>query len=461
MKKSSRKMHKPSSGSNRSSRISLDDAMQLALSVHQGGQPQLAAQHYAAILQVAPDHPDALHYLGVAHHQMGQREDAIRLIGRALEIVPGYVDARNNLGNVQKESGHFADAEQSYRRVIEARPDFALAHNNLGVVLKELGRNDDAIAAYRQAVALAPQFVQGWVNLGNVLKKTAQYDDALTAYRTAILLKPGNIDAMRGLARSLVAFGRDAEALEVYRQWQKLEPDNPIVAHHIAACAGAATPQRASDAYVQSTFDRFAASFDDVLARLEYRAPALCGELVARLLGPAPAQRQDGLAVLDAGCGTGLCGPVLRPYARSLQGVDLSAGMLAKAAGRAVYDVLDEAELTAWLAARPGSWDLIVSADTLCYFGALEAAIAAAAGALRAGGHLVFPVERTLEQDAAASPGFQLHGHGRYSHTEAYVRQVLADAGLEALHLDPVELRKEAAKPAFGLRVGARKAADH
>jgi predicted TPR repeat methyltransferase len=443
-------MHKPTSN-----RISLDDAMQLALSVHQGGQPQLAAQHYQAILQVAPDHPDALHYLGVASHQMGQREDAIRLIGRALEIVPGYIDARNNLGNVQKESGRFADAEQSYRRVIEARPDFALAHNNLGVVLKELGRTDDAIAAYRQAVALAPQFVQGWINLGNVLKKTAQYDDALTAYRTAILLKPDNVEAMHGLARSLIAFGRDGEALEVYRQWQKLEPDNPIVAHQIAACAGAAAPQRASDAYVQKTFDRFAGSFDDVLAKLEYRAPALCGELVARLLGPAPASPSDGLAVLDAGCGTGLCGPILRPYSRSLQGVDLSAGMLAKAADRAVYDVLDEAELTAWLAARPATWDLIVSADTLCYFGALDEAITAAAAALRQDGHLVFTVERTF--DEAAAPTFQLHGHGRYSHTEAYVRQVLASAGLAALQVDQVELRKEATKPVWGLLVGARK----
>ncbi len=210
---------------------------------------------------------------------------------------------------------------------------------------------------------------------------------------------------------------------------------------------------------MQTTFDRFAASFDDVLTRLEYRAPALCGELVGRLLGPAPAQRQDGLAVLDAGCGTGLCGPILRPYARSLQGVDLSTGMLARAAGRAIYDVLDEAELGAWLAARPAAWDLIVSADTLCYFGALDQAIAAAAGALRENGHLVFTVERTLEQDAAASPAFHLHAHGRYSHTEAYVRQVLADAGLETLQLDHVELRKEATKPVLGLLLGARKGA--
>jgi predicted TPR repeat methyltransferase len=444
-------------------RISLDEAMRMAIAFHQDGQPKVAAQHYDAILQVMPDHPDALHYLGVARFQMGQRDDAIRLIGRALEIVPGYVDARNNLGNMQKESGHFAAAEQSYRHVIAARPDFALAHNNLGVVLKELGRLDDATAAYRQAVALAPEFVQGWINLGNVLKKVESYDEALTAYRTAILLQPDSVEAMRGLARSLVAFHREAEALQVYQQWQKLEPDNPYVAHHIAACSGAAAPQRASDAYVQQVFDRFAGSFDDVLAKLEYRAPALCGDLVERLLGappPQPQLPQQGLRVLDAGCGTGLCGPILRPYARRLEGVDLSAGMLTKAAVRGDYDALDEAELTAWLAARPATWDLIVSADTLCYFGALDQVLDAAAGALDTGGHLVFTVEQTPaahDTQPARAPGFLLHGHGRYSHTEAYVRAMLDAAGLEVLRLDPVDLRKEAGVAVRGLLAGARK----
>ena len=40
--------------------------------------------------------------------------------------------------------------------------------------------------------------------------------------------------------------------------------------------------------------------------------------------------------VLDAGCGTGLCGPGLRGRAGRLVGVDLSPEMLKRAAGRGV-----------------------------------------------------------------------------------------------------------------------------
>ena len=53
--------------------------------------------------------------------------------------------------------------------------------------------------------------------------------------------------------------------------------------------------------------------------------------------------------MLDAGCGTGLCGPLIAPYARRLVGVDLSERMLAQARARDVYDELVKGELTAYL----------------------------------------------------------------------------------------------------------------
>jgi predicted TPR repeat methyltransferase len=55
------------------------------------------------------------------------------------------------------------------------------------------------------------------------------------------------------------------------------------------------------------------------------------------------------LDVLDAGCGTGLCGAIVAPYARRLVGVDLSEGMLVHATSKNVYDSLIKAELTEYL----------------------------------------------------------------------------------------------------------------
>src|SRR6202012_4484032 len=105
---------------------------------------------------------------------------------------------------------------------------------------------------------------------------------------------------------------------------------------------------------------------------LKYEAPQL---LHAALQRPGQLPRESGLRILDLGCGTGLCGPLLRPWAARLVGVDLSPKMLSKAAARGVYDQLNCAELTQWLAEEAQPFDVIVCADVLCYFGDLAQAL--------------------------------------------------------------------------------------
>src|SRR5207248_233908 len=76
------------------------------------------------------------------------------------------------------------------------------------------------------------------------------------------------------------------------------------------------------------------------------------------------------LDVLDLGCGTGLCGALLRRWARTLVGVDLSPGMLEKARERGCYDRLEQGDLVAVMRTMPArSFDLIVATDVLIYIG--------------------------------------------------------------------------------------------
>jgi predicted TPR repeat methyltransferase len=157
--------------------------------------------------------------------------------------------------------------------------------------------------------------------------------------------------------------------------------------------------------------------------------------------------------VLDAGCGTGLCGPSLRPYASELTGVDLSPRMLDHARARGLYDRLEQGELSAWLADCVARFDLIVSADTLCYFGGLQPILAAARGASRPGGWLVFTVEA---RDEPALAGYQLRYHGRYAHDRAALERWLGAAGWQAVDLTSVVLRQESGRPVAGWLASAQ-----
>jgi len=430
--------------------VALGDALTLALSFHQRRQPEQAAKIYGKILEVVPDHAAALHYLGVALHQLGRSDEGARLIERSIAIDSSDAGAHANLGNVFKERGDLDRAASSYEQALALAPDDAATLNNLGTVYKGRRRFEDAVALYRRALALEPDRADARHNLGNALVLMGRPEEALDEFQHAIRLLPYGVDSYRRLGQILCSLGRVEQATETFRKWAEIHPADPEARHYLSACTGEGVPLRASDDYVRKTFDRFAASFDEVLERLEYQAPAIAGEMVDELLG-AP---HGNLDVLDAGCGTGLMGARLRPHARKLAGVDLSPRMLAGAEGRKVYDELTVAELTAYLKANARSFDLVVSVDTLIYFGDLAPVAEGLANAMRAGGHALFTLE--LAPDEKAPSGFVLNPHGRYAHTDAYVRRTLAQAGLEPRDLREVELRLEAGKRVKGLAVLAR-----
>ncbi len=420
-------------------------------SVHEArGEADAAEEAYRRAHAAAPDSAVIAFNLGRLLHLAGRTAEAEPLYRRAITLDPALAGAHFNLGRLLQESDREPEAIDVLERTVSLEPDAAAPRGLLGDALFGQRRLLEALAAYRAAAALAPQDGEPVFDVARTLESLARNDEAVECYRRSLELAPDADAAREGLARALYAAGRAAEALESLRAWQAHAPGSAMAAHLLAALGGAEPPARASDEYVRGTFDRFAGDFDRTLARLGYRAPELCAAaLAAAAGGPAGA-----LAVLDAGCGTGLCGPLLRPFARRLEGVDLSPGMLERARARSLYDALEEAELTAHLAAHPGRWDAIVSADTLCYLGALEAPLAAAHAALAPGGWLVATLEHREEAGT-----FRLEEHGRYAHAEGYVREALASAGFGAVTLARETLRMEGGAPVAGLVVTARRAA--
>jgi predicted TPR repeat methyltransferase len=428
--------------------VSLEEAMAMAILYQKNGQLADAEEVYRQILEKAPDDPDVLHYSGVLAHQQGRSDEAVALIERSLDLEPNQADCHSNLGIIFKAQGRLDDAIAAYERAIALNPEHANAHSNLGVLLKAQGRIAEAEAAYRTAIRLNPGHIDAYHNLGVLLAAQKRTQEAVVCYCKVTTLSPKHPEARRLLALAHCTLGETDKAVEIFKQWLEEEPGNPVPRHMLAACSGRDVPPRAPDAFVEKVFDEFAGSFDAKLAMLSYRAPAL----VAAMLADSGIEADKSLDVLDAGCGTGLCGPLVAPYARRLTGVDLSGGMLAQAREKRIYDELVKDELTAYLRSRRSAFDVIVSADTLVYFGALREVMTAAAGALRPGGLFLFTVEEA--NDPGLSADVCIRHHGRYAHTRVYIERVLADAGLRA-DIVRAELRMESGAPVAGLAVRA------
>ncbi len=434
--------------------LPLADALQVAVDDLRHSRLPEAERALLAVLKRDPQQFDALHFLGVLRHQQGRSDEGAALITQALQQQPEHAGAWTNLGNVRLASGNTEAAVEAWQRSIVAaagQPEAASPLCNLAGVYRKDGRVVEAEAACRQSLAAAPDFAEAWYSLSRLLMERGEIHEGLLANSRAIALWPQHLQAREQVIRALVMLGERERAAGLYREWLADEPDNPVVQHQLAACLGQAAPERASDAYVQQVFDHFAESFDAKLEALHYRAPALVAQALADAVGPAKHQ----LDIVDAGCGTGLCGPLLAPWARRLAGCDLSLGMLRRAQPRGCYSVLHQAELMHYLQTQPSRYDAVVSADTLCYFGDLHAALAAAYTALRPGGWLVFSVE-ALPEDAEQP--HRLQANGRYAHAEAHVLAALEHSGFGRVRITSDTLRSEAARPVNGWLVTANKA---
>ena len=348
-------------------------------------------------------------------------------------------------------------------KAILSRPEDISLSLAMGEFLLGQERNQDAAAVYRDILDRDPDHSVALYKLGNVLYLYPAFqDEGIELLQRAIAIDPSVIDAYRPLAWSLDHQSRRAEATEVLRQWCAVAPLDPVAAHFLAAHAYDSPPDRAADAFVQATFDKTADKFDRHLRDvLQYRAPEVLSAHLDPLL---PVAAKGALDVLDMGCGTGLCAPFLRPWARQLTGVDLSSGMLAKARATGGYDVLEGAELTAYLdqSNRSGAtFDLLFAADTLVYFGRLDGLFAQSFSALAPGGWIAFTVERLAEElvvgGGPAAREWMLDTTGRYKHGAHYVNDGLTQNGFVSIQVAEAQVRVESGAPVIALVVAAMK----
>ena len=430
--------------------LSFDESLALAVFLQKNDHLLQADAIYQTLLELAPEHPDLLHFSGVVAHQQGRHDEGIALIERSLAVQPDQANCFANLGIIFKAQGRLDEATSAYEKAIAIDPAHANAYNNLGVLLRALRRYTDAEAAYRKAIEVNPEYVEAYHNLGILLAGLGRTKEAVVCYCRVTTLTPHHPEARRLLAIAYATLGEREKAAEVYADWLKEEPDHPVATHMFAACSGKNVPDRTSDACVERIFDAFASSFEEKLEHLSYRAP----KLVTARLDECGFERSKSLDVLDVGCGTGWCGTLIAPYARHLTGVDLSNGMLAKAERKGVYDELVKGELTGYLRSQPAAFDVIVSADTLVYFGALEEVAAVVARALRPGGVFIFTLEELVNPEAEGD--FRIEPHGRYTHSDGYVERVLAAVGLQS-DIVRAELRMESGVPVAGLVVRSSK----
>ncbi len=436
-----------------------------------------ASECFRQALDINPDYPDAHLNLGTALQGLGQLDDAVASYEKALAIKPDYLEAHVNLGNAFIVQGRPDDAVATFHKALAIKPDSAVTHSNLGNALKDLGRLDDAVASYEEALAIKPDYPEALVNLGTALQELERPDDAVASYRKALSIKPDFPEAHYNLGLALKEIGRLEDAAASFQEALALDPDFALahgdlghvfkdlgrleeaeksyrcalqidpglndVRHFKSAVAGETT-EIPPDGYVRESFDDYAKRFDDHLTNtLGYEIPTLMRQAVDHITGSNAKFRR----ALDLGCGTGLVGQEFGDIVEQLHGNDLSPEMIKIAEQKEIYDEIYLADALEFLE-RPENqqtgYDIVLAADFFIYIGNLAPIFAAVREVMTAGGLFVFSVE-SLDKGTS-----KLLLSGRYSQSEAYIRNLASDGDFSVELCNQVIVRTERGDPIPG-----------
>lgn len=427
-----------------------------------------------AVLRRQPDYADAHDLTGLIALAEGDAEAASAALARAADLDP-RPERLNDLGAALCQAGRPDAAAEAFQRAITLDPAYARAWTNLAACLLDMDALPEAGAALDRAEALGAN-LSTQRNRAQWLKAMGKGKESVALLRPLVEARPDDLDLRLDLALAEEAAGdlaaaaaslsvlttarpdwprawfmageiaraqnQPEEAKRCFRQALELDPTDSCGAGlALALLDPSAAPAQAPAEFLRGLFDQYAVRFDAALVeKLGYQAPALLRALID---AHAP-QAFD--HVVDLGCGTGLSGEPLRPIAKRLTGIDISAGMLARAKDRACYDRLIEGDLADSLNAMPqGSVDLAVAADVLVYLGDLAPLFAAVARALKPDGLFAFSVER-LEGDG----DYRLTESRRYAHGADYLQSLAASQGFASLAFETASTRKDRDHPVPG-----------
>lgn len=234
--------------------------LQGAAEALQAGRVDEAEKHLTAVRKIAPDHPDALHLLGLVRHHQGRAKDAIGLIEAAVSAAPAVPDYASNLaallleigngdgavtvlrkaladnpgnamllyeiGRIYVMAGELSTALDLLGQAAEAAPDVPDIYGALGVVYQQMGEGENAKAAYETAIELGSRDADDFFNLGTVHMNARDWDQAIARFSQAIELNPGH---QRAYANIGLVLGRNTEYVDAIAPLQKaveLAPDD-------------------------------------------------------------------------------------------------------------------------------------------------------------------------------------------------------------------------------------------
>ncbi len=129
-----------------------------AMALERAGQWPRAEQDFLKALELEPEQPFVLNYLGYSWVDQGLHlERARQMIEKAVSLRPTDGFIVDSLGWVLYMTGDFANAVRELERAVELRPHDPIINDHLGDAYWKVGRREEARFQWRRALSFKPE----------------------------------------------------------------------------------------------------------------------------------------------------------------------------------------------------------------------------------------------------------------------------------------------------------------
>lgn len=174
--------------------------LKAGLLYEQGGNLLTAKALYEQVLDLEPDHREALTNLAALDERLGNVREAF------LHWM--------KLGMLHEQSGEFESARMAYERAAALDTESVDAQTNVALLYERLGQHDLAVTQ--------------WVKLGYLDEQRGDFVSAQRAYERALSLDPNSIETLASLAVVSEQLGNREQAIAYWVKCSRLSaPDDP------------------------------------------------------------------------------------------------------------------------------------------------------------------------------------------------------------------------------------------
>lgn len=351
---------------------------------------------FQQVLIIDAEHIEALVNSGVVCLKQKQLQLAIDYFTKALALDENNVEARNNLAATFIHNDRYENALKYYYSLLKDEPNNLEYLYNTGIAEMGLGRIDAAVNMFSKVLSINDKHFGALSNFAAIKMRNHDKKGAIELLQKALSVAPNN-KTTKFMLQAL------------------LEKD-------VETCSD----------YVKDLFDHYALYYDKHMQEtLQYKLPEKLWSILHEL------KFQNINAVLDLGCGTGLCGDVLQTFSKHLTGVDISDKMLAIAANKGVYETLILMDIMEFLRTNTNRYDLIVCLDVLPYFSSLAEVFNLIGKSLNKDGRFVFTTEISEHNP------WQIQESLRFKHSPQYIIDLCAENNFWLEYQEQVPARKQ------------------